>query len=119
MDKIETQINATRTQLEIRKHELERKQGDENDLVKDKDRLEKLVEFKHNSLYGNKSVFPRSESNSNINTNNKAANMYKTVSNSTNNIRSNTPRGICVLFCFVLFLLDFMFRVALFALFIL
>ncbi len=93
LDKVESQINTTRTQLEILKHELETKKIDEHDLNKDNDRLEKLVEFKKNSLYGNMNVFPKSESQSTMNLNNTSM-KYKTTSQSTNNIRSNTPKGI-------------------------
>ncbi len=93
LDKVESQINTTRTQLEILKHELETKKNDEHDLVKDNDRLEKLVEFKKNSLYGNMNPLPTSQSQSTFNLNNTSM-KYKTVSQSTNNLRSNTPKGI-------------------------
>ena len=95
LDQVESQINTTRTQLEILKHELETKKNDEHDLVKDNDRLEKLVEFKKNSLYGNMNPLPNSQSQSTINLNNTSM-KYKTVSQSTNNLRSNTPKGILV-----------------------
>ena len=92
LDNVESQIKSTRTQLEILKHELESKKSDENDLIKDNDRLEKLVEFKRNSLYGNVNSLPKSESQHPIL--NKTSVKYKTPSLSTSNLRPNTPKGI-------------------------
>jgi myosin heavy subunit len=94
LDAIEAQINATRQRLDSLKIELHGKMrngDDQSDLLKDTDRLEKLVDFKRASLYGNMNVFPKSESQSTISLNNTSM-KYKTQSQSTNNLRANTPK---------------------------
>ena len=96
LEKIESQINSTRTQLEIIKHELEVKKTDETDFMKENNRLNKLIELKKNSLFGNKNVFTKSESSSSIVSNSINSNQNHLAfksSQSTNNIRSVTPKG--------------------------
>jgi hypothetical protein len=101
LEKMESHINTTRTQLEMMKHELEVTKSDEKEIIKENSRLETLLDLKRNSSNGgstntngnhalNKN-FNKSDSVSNISTTN-GSNMpsFKT-SQSSNNLRSNTP----------------------------
>lgn len=110
LENIEMQINTTRTQLEIRKHELEVTRSDEADLMKENARLEQLLDLKRGNVNlsngslanrGSPSVtaagyMKQSESMSSAlatkNQNGSVQNIMKT-SQSANSIRSNTPKG--------------------------
>lgn len=110
LEKIESQINSTRTQLEIIKHELEVKKTDETDFIKENNRLNKLIELKKNSLFGNKNVFTKSESSSSIVSNNINSNQNSLAfksSQSTNNIRSVTPKGKSLFLVIYIFINNF------------
>jgi intersectin len=92
LEKMEAQINATRTQLEIMKHELEVTKSDQADFIKENMRLEKLLEIKRANLN-----MPQSVSVTDFTSN--VANVPPSsiggvrVSQSSNNIRSATPKG--------------------------
>lgn len=50
LSNLEKQISSARTQLEVVKHELEVSKADEIELVKENERLSKIIELKKNSL---------------------------------------------------------------------
>jgi hypothetical protein len=118
LESIENQINSTRTQLEMRKHELEQTRSDESELRRENARLEHLVEMKRSTVMGipfvppvsssaattnGHAVMKQSESTHSalspkinptqaVNSTTGASPLVKT-SQSTSNIRSNTPKG--------------------------
>ena len=68
MEKLDAHINATRTQSEIAKHELDSLSSDARDVEKENERLEKMADMKRDFALG---------------TNSKAATMNKSESSST------------------------------------
>lgn len=112
LEKMEAHINSTRTQLEMMKHELEQSRSDEKEIIKENTRLETLIDLKRNptTVNGNSNHiglnknFNKSDSVSNINKNNNnnvtKVPSFKT-SQSSNNIRSNTPMSKIIYFNFI------------------
>lgn len=102
LDKMESHIIATRTQLEMMRQELEISQTNEREITKENNRLENLLDLKRNigsnGTNGTNGThlmnrnFNKSDSVSNISAihNGVSQPSFKT-SQSSNNIRSNTP----------------------------
>ena len=102
LENVETQMNAARTLLEIRKHELEVSRADENELMKENTRLAQLLELKKGNANIGGSVsairsnfMKQSESiNSGLTrTASPVVNGVVKTSQSTSSLRSNTPKG--------------------------
>ncbi|RNA38129.1 intersectin-1 isoform X7 [Brachionus plicatilis] len=100
LSKLENQISSARTQLEVVKHELEVTKSDEIELVKENERLSKIIELKKNSLasVANTAKLNGSLSNSLNKSNN--SNSSKPVNTSISkasqlddNSRSTTPKN--------------------------
>lgn len=90
LEKLEQQINSARTQLEMAKHELEVTKSEESDLIKENDRLAKLIDQKRNNLVFN------SNRKSIDNLMNKTASnptLFKTSQSNSNIQRAETPKG--------------------------
>lgn len=105
LENLEATINSTRTQSEISKHELESIRGDEVDIMKENNRLEKLLDLKRGfTTNSNKNQINKSESSNNFNINNNKSNLSNVKSSqSVNNLRSATPKGnIYIIFIYIL-----------------
>jgi chromosome segregation ATPase len=115
LERVENEINATRTQVEVRKHELEVSRSDESELMRENARLEELVALKRSTVtgvpppVGVASLIRQSESTSSAlssSARNQATGVASTAaaaapvktSQSTSNVRSNTPKGMWLLF---------------------
>ncbi|CAF0787535.1 unnamed protein product [Brachionus calyciflorus] len=104
LSNLEMQISAARTQLEVVKHELEVTKTDENELIKENERLSKLIELKKNSLATvtspKQTAIPSSATTGSLNKINNTMPTNKTTSSSSlfkqnqfeSNSRSGTPK---------------------------
>ena len=94
MERMESQINTTRSQLAIIKSELDDSKTSENDIQNENNRLESLLDMKRPQSYSsNSSSFQGNQTNTNSTSNTV---MFRN-SLSTNNIRSATPKGMVLL----------------------
>lgn len=101
LERMESQINTTRTQLEMFKHELEVNKADEREIIKENSRLETLLDLKRGTVMppngtngiNHKNSFNKSDSVSNISAMQNGTTHHQAfkTSLSSNNIRSNTP----------------------------